>query len=1012
MIAEKKPLVAGSKEWLGNQIAEYKAQQHAYETYAHVLRHLLQGACMVDAPFSIVQAREKALASFAEKCLRKMQKYPDPVHQFTDLAGGRIITCTQAEADRMGQIIRKNFVIDEKNSEDVRERLKSDQFGYRSVHYIIQMPWMALLGNGVFQKIAKRLANEKNEKVADKINTIGDREADKVFGRIFREAVTGNRVDLFEDLTHHKCCENAELHKRAIEEALKEKDKYKAPLDIICAIGNRKAEIQVCTLLQHAWAAISHDRLYKSSFHAPKKLERQLHRVSALLEEADDEFERGISELDEYKLDYGAYMTPEAIREEIKRLAMVAEHERRDVGLALKIAGLAIAVEDWKRVIKVLKPHSSADNAGVLCDLGLAKSKTGQGGRTELERATELAPQAPVAYCRLGDTYCCCQPDTKWRGDKRPERQKCKDALENYGHAFAVALSDPHTLGKYLQCKICSDRNVEFLPLLRPSLEAAMQKSERLAQVRVHVPWVFYDMGEFALLLGKPYDSLWFFAKAVYLSDSEQPIEMTLASLERIQEGLESSKDRPEWAPHLEWMRRFLRMAKVAKLRQLERGAQKHLDAREKDLAAKQKELSDRLEEIGDGKAGQLKGEDEEVLKKARKAVGQARIAVRKAGVALKAAEEKADKALTEFQRYEYMSKPPRGGRRTFEKERPLVIVAGGCDPRFEPETNAYRALLLAGFRDFQGTIISAGTTKGIGGLVGDVQENRGDAVRTIGYFPKPKPSNLPPWVKEDRRYTEIRHAPGDELLALEPLQNWIDIIASGIKPHDVKVLGINGGTVAGAEYRIALALGACVAVLDEGGRAAARLLPDEDWGQSERLMVLPAEEEIIREYLRSGIRGSFGLTKNMREAIAREIHQEYLNNRMKGVTKSEPSLEEWDKLPENLKESNRQQVDHVFEKLRLAKCAWDRAERPKSFQFREDEIEKLAEVEHARFLVERFLDGWKWGEKKNVDKKINPTLVGWSKLLDDAKNLDRTAVRKIPEHLEGTGIEIKREDD
>lgn len=51
-----------------------------------------------------------------------------------------------------------------------------------------------------------------------------------------------------------------------------------------------KAEIQVGTVLQHAWAAIDWKFRYKSEEEAPKELRRRLFRISALLEAADDDF--------------------------------------------------------------------------------------------------------------------------------------------------------------------------------------------------------------------------------------------------------------------------------------------------------------------------------------------------------------------------------------------------------------------------------------------------------------------------------------------------------------------------------------------------------------------------------------------------------------------------------------------------------------------------------------------------------------------------------------------------
>ena len=51
-----------------------------------------------------------------------------------------------------------------------------------------------------------------------------------------------------------------------------------------------KAEIQVRTALQHAWAAVDHKLNYKNLDDIPKELQRRLIRLSALFELADEEF--------------------------------------------------------------------------------------------------------------------------------------------------------------------------------------------------------------------------------------------------------------------------------------------------------------------------------------------------------------------------------------------------------------------------------------------------------------------------------------------------------------------------------------------------------------------------------------------------------------------------------------------------------------------------------------------------------------------------------------------------
>lgn len=67
-------------------------------------------------------------------------------------------------------------------------------------------------------------------------------------------------------------------------------DAKRAALEENTQFAGLKAEIQVRTILQHAWAAIDWKLRYKNSAETPKELRRRVFRVSALLELADDEF--------------------------------------------------------------------------------------------------------------------------------------------------------------------------------------------------------------------------------------------------------------------------------------------------------------------------------------------------------------------------------------------------------------------------------------------------------------------------------------------------------------------------------------------------------------------------------------------------------------------------------------------------------------------------------------------------------------------------------------------------
>ena len=59
-------------------------------------------------------------------------------------------------------------------------------------------------------------------------------------------------------------------------------------------------EIQIRTILQHAWAEIEHDRYYKSPIKLPKHLERNFNLLAASLELVDNQFEQIISEIDKH----------------------------------------------------------------------------------------------------------------------------------------------------------------------------------------------------------------------------------------------------------------------------------------------------------------------------------------------------------------------------------------------------------------------------------------------------------------------------------------------------------------------------------------------------------------------------------------------------------------------------------------------------------------------------------------------------------------------------------------
>jgi ppGpp synthetase/RelA/SpoT-type nucleotidyltranferase len=850
--------------WLKDQVSQYKKEYPEYKAYADALRRVLEEACATRAPNAIVQVRAKSLSSFAQKIIRKSDKYPDPVHHFTDLCGARVITSTQEESDRVCRFIRENFRIDEANSEDAKSRLRTGEFGYLSVHYIVQIRFDKLLG-----------------------------------------------------------------------------------IDLPQEIGERKAEIQVRTLLQHAWSVMAHDHFYKSEFVVPKQLERDMARVAALLEGADGEFERVLGRLGVFTSNYGVHMTPEERKEEMARRISVLENEPEEANKsveALHVARLARISGDWEAIVQYLSPYEGVRGKGgtpaLLVELGHALCRANRGWTREVKDKEEKARkyrngQALLEEVGMPDKIqqdCMAHSSTErdetraralntlaWSYESVPGEEL--KARELYHKAYCCDPSNPYPLASFIEFEIFCNKDRSFVPMLRPALLKAIDACRAHADAGIELPWAFLAMGRFLLLLGYPYESLSAYAKGILLCLSgkvcapDDVLDAETDFLRRINFGRKYPQ--PE-----QWVSDFLLLAKA------------------------------------------LKSSGGSALEEIRK-------------------------------------KAPR--KRPFLH--PIVIVAGGAHADFQNEMEGYKGLLERTFDRFSGTIISGGTTAGIprivGGLAQRLVDGREKHVDVIGYLPR----SLPKHVQMDRRYHELIDTEGDDFSPHQPLMNWFDLVAAGVKPSDVSVLGINGGRIAAFEYRLALALGANVGVVEASGRAASELLPDADWWNVPNLLVLPCDPMSMRAFVRSG---GMALDPGRIGEMAVFIHERFLEeNRWEKI---DPSMMPWDRLKPDLKQSNLQHAAYIEEILGYAgygiRPAKGTIEHPPGF---DGKVELMAEMEHGRWNVERLRSGWKYGPVRDPDKMISPFLRPWSELPEKIREYDRTTIRNYPAVLAHVGMKVYR---
>jgi len=145
---------------------------------------------------------------------------------------------------------------------------------------------------------------------------------------------------------------------------------------------------------------------------------------------------------------------------------------------------------------------------------------------------------------------------------------------------------------------------------------------------------------------------------------------------------------------------------------------------------------------------------------------------------------------------------------------------------------------------------------------------------------------------------------------------------------------------------------------------------------------------------------------------LAQNIHDSYVRHLLaQGETpETNENLVPWDQLTQGIRQSNLAAADSIGRFLHelgysvVPLMDWESAFKN---PFSNAEIEQLAKMEHTRFIEERKKQGWEYGEKKDIHKKTNPTLIEWDKLPEGEQEKTRNAIREWPLRLALAGFEI-----
>lgn len=151
-------------------------------------------------------------------------------------------------------------------------------------------------------------------------------------------------------------------------------------------------------------------------------------------------------------------------------------------------------------------------------------------------------------------------------------------------------------------------------------------------------------------------------------------------------------------------------------------------------------------------------------------------------------------------------------------------------------------------------------------------------------------------------------------------------------------------------------------------------------------------------------------LPLSLLSGLASALYEYGRESRMQNGGEWEPPFE---KLSDELKYTNLGQAVSLLDKVQALGLMAVPAENPGQAEkhIAEQEVLRLAEQEHSRWVREKVSQGWAYGRHLDTERKQSPYLLPHSALPEDMQQANFSAVRDIPEILKRAGLKaVKKE--